>query len=160
MRSRGNAEFRHGSHRDHGESLVDFEQIDIWRRPASSGNTAINRTHRCRGKPCRLASIALCRRCARAVPTEGRCPRLRMSSSAQRPSLIELELVDANVDLFEINEAFAVVPMAAMAELGIARDRINVHGGACALGHPIGAAAHASSSRCWAHCVAGGSSVA
>ena len=43
------------------------------------------------------------------------------------------------VDLFEVNEAFAVVAMAAMAELGIARERLNVHGGACALGHPIGA---------------------
>lgn len=45
----------------------------------------------------------------------------------------------ADVDLFEINEAFAVVPMAAMVEHGIERDRVNVHGGACALGHPIGA---------------------
>ena len=44
-----------------------------------------------------------------------------------------------DVDLFEINEAFAVVAMAAMKEHGIARDRVNVHGGACALGHPIGA---------------------
>lgn len=44
-----------------------------------------------------------------------------------------------DVDLFEINEAFAVVPMAAMAEHSIARERVNVHGGACALGHPIGA---------------------
>jgi acetyl-CoA C-acetyltransferase len=44
-----------------------------------------------------------------------------------------------DVDLFEINEAFAVVSMAAMKEHGIARDRMNVHGGACALGHPIGA---------------------
>ena len=43
------------------------------------------------------------------------------------------------VDLFEINEAFAVVAMAAAKELGIARDRLNVNGGACALGHPIGA---------------------
>lgn len=45
----------------------------------------------------------------------------------------------ADIDLFEINEAFAVVAMAAARELGIARDRLNVHGGACALGHPIGA---------------------
>ena len=45
----------------------------------------------------------------------------------------------SDVDLFEVNEAFAVVAMAAMAEHGIARDRMNVHGGACALGHPIGA---------------------
>ncbi|WP_050464727.1 acetyl-CoA C-acetyltransferase [Herbaspirillum autotrophicum] len=45
----------------------------------------------------------------------------------------------ADVDLFEINEAFATVPMAAMKELGISHDKVNIHGGACALGHPIGA---------------------
>nr|WP_315244779.1 acetyl-CoA C-acyltransferase [uncultured Albidiferax sp.] len=45
----------------------------------------------------------------------------------------------ADVDLWEINEAFAVVPMALMAELGLPHSRVNVHGGACALGHPIGA---------------------
>ncbi|HVY83800.1 MAG TPA: acetyl-CoA C-acyltransferase [Caulobacterales bacterium] len=44
-----------------------------------------------------------------------------------------------DVDLWEINEAFAVVPMIAMQELGITHDKINVNGGACALGHPIGA---------------------
>ena len=43
------------------------------------------------------------------------------------------------VDLWEINEAFAVVPMAAMQELGISHENLNVNGGACALGHPIGA---------------------
>ncbi len=43
------------------------------------------------------------------------------------------------VDLWEINEAFAVVAMIAMRELGLPHDRVNVHGGACALGHPIGA---------------------
>ena len=44
-----------------------------------------------------------------------------------------------DVDLFEINEAFAVVAMAAMHSLKIPHDRINIHGGACALGHPVGA---------------------
>ena len=44
-----------------------------------------------------------------------------------------------DVDLFEINEAFAVVTMAAMRDLGITQERVNVQGGACALGHPIGA---------------------
>ncbi len=53
-----------------------------------------------------------------------------------------LELASWNVDdvdLFEINEAFAVVTMAAIQELHINRERVNIHGGACALGHPIGA---------------------
>jgi acetyl-CoA C-acetyltransferase len=45
----------------------------------------------------------------------------------------------SEVDLFEINEAFAVVVMAAMRDLGIPHEKVNVHGGACALGHPIGA---------------------
>ncbi|MEM8754248.1 MAG: acetyl-CoA C-acyltransferase [Pseudomonadota bacterium] len=44
-----------------------------------------------------------------------------------------------DVDLWEVNEAFAVVPMAAMAEIGMKREKLNVNGGACALGHPIGA---------------------
>jgi len=44
-----------------------------------------------------------------------------------------------DVDLYEINEAFAVVAMAAMKEHGLPHDKVNVHGGACALGHPIGA---------------------
>ncbi len=43
------------------------------------------------------------------------------------------------VDLYEINEAFAVVTMAAMKEHGLPHDKVNIHGGACALGHPIGA---------------------
>ena len=45
----------------------------------------------------------------------------------------------ADVDLFEVNEAFAVVTMAAMRELDLPHDKVNIHGGACALGHPIGA---------------------
>jgi acetyl-CoA C-acetyltransferase len=45
----------------------------------------------------------------------------------------------SDVDLYEINEAFAVVTMAAMKEHGLPHDKVNVHGGACALGHPIGA---------------------
>jgi acetyl-CoA C-acetyltransferase len=44
-----------------------------------------------------------------------------------------------DVDLWEVNEAFAVVTMAAMHDIGIPRDKVNVNGGACALGHPIGA---------------------
>jgi len=74
------------------------------------------------------------------------------SSHAQAPKLfptapiqaIEKLLVKTNwrldeVDLFEINEAFAVVVMAAMRALDLPHERVNIHGGACALGHPIGA---------------------
>ena len=45
----------------------------------------------------------------------------------------------ADIDLWEINEAFAVVAMAAVRDIGLDEDRVNIHGGACALGHPIGA---------------------
>lgn len=75
-----------------------------------------------------------------------------ISAFAQQPSqfitapigaitnALQLALWSINeVDLFEINEAFAVVTMAAMHELKIAHNKVNIHGGACALGHPIGA---------------------
>jgi acetyl-CoA C-acetyltransferase len=53
--------------------------------------------------------------------------------------LKRLSLQVSDVGLFEINEAFSVVPMAAMKDLGIPHEKCNVHGGAVALGHPIGA---------------------
>jgi acetyl-CoA C-acetyltransferase len=53
--------------------------------------------------------------------------------------LKRLKISAGDIDLFEVNEAFAVVAMAAMKDLEIPHERINVHGGAVALGHPIGA---------------------
>ena len=50
-----------------------------------------------------------------------------------------LSLSAKDIDLYEINEAFSVVTMAAMKDLEISKDRVNVHGGAVAIGHPIGA---------------------
>jgi len=74
------------------------------------------------------------------------------STHAQAPNLFTTAPVGAidklaaktgwdlkDVDLFEVNEAFAVVPMVAIKDLGLPDDKVNVHGGACALGHPIGA---------------------
>ena len=58
---------------------------------------------------------------------------------AMRALLTRLNWTTQDVDLWEINEAFAVVTMAAMHELQLPHERVNVHGGACALGHPIGA---------------------
>ena len=58
---------------------------------------------------------------------------------AARKLMERLGWAVGDVDLWEVNEAFAVVPMAFMAETGAPHDRLNVHGGACALGHPIGA---------------------
>ncbi len=58
---------------------------------------------------------------------------------AIRNLLEKLDWTTNDVDLFEINEAFAVVTMAAMHDLELDHSRVNIHGGACALGHPIGA---------------------
>jgi acetyl-CoA C-acetyltransferase len=58
---------------------------------------------------------------------------------AMRKALARAGWDVADVDLFEVNEAFAVVAMIAMRDLGVAHDQLNVNGGACALGHPIGA---------------------
>lgn len=85
----------------------------------------------------------------------GLLPRARIlahASHAQQPQwfttapvyameklLNKLQLNADQIDLYEINEAFAVVTMAAMHELGLPHERVNVYGGACALGHPIGA---------------------
>jgi acetyl-CoA C-acetyltransferase len=58
---------------------------------------------------------------------------------AIRKLLAKVGWAAAEVDLFEINEAFAVVTMAAMRDLDLPHDKVNPHGGACALGHPVGA---------------------
>ena len=95
-----------------------------------------------------LASAAACE-------THGLAPRARLlghACHAQAPGLFTTAPVPAarklldrlgwstgDVDLWEVNEAFAVVPMAFMREMCLPRDKVNVNGGACALGHPIGA---------------------
>jgi len=58
---------------------------------------------------------------------------------AMRKALAKAGWSVGDVDLFEINEAFAIVPMIAMRDLDLPREKVNVNGGACALGHPIGA---------------------
>ena len=58
---------------------------------------------------------------------------------AMQKCLRQLNWQAKDVDLYEINEAFAAVPMAAIQDLGLDHQKVNVHGGACALGHPIGA---------------------
>ena len=92
---------------------------------------------------------------AEAAKEQGLTVRAKIlgyASHAQAPGLFTTAPVPAaqklmqrigwskdDVDLWEVNEAFAVVPMAFMREMGISRDVVNVNGGACALGHPIGA---------------------
>ena len=92
---------------------------------------------------------------AEAASAQGLTQRARIlghASHAQAPGLFttapvpavqklltQIGWAKAEVDLWEINEAFAVVPMAFMREMGLPRDIVNVKGGACALGNPIGA---------------------
>jgi acetyl-CoA C-acetyltransferase len=77
----------------------------------------------------------------RALVTVGDDPTLMLNGPvpAARKVLAQAGMRIANVDLFEVNEAFAVVPLRFMRELGVAADKVNVNGGAMALGHPIGA---------------------
>lgn len=100
-------------------------------------------------------AAALVMASAEAAEAQGLTVRARVmghASYAQAPGLFTTAPVPAarklmdrlgwsvdDVDLWEVNEAFAVVPMAFMREMGIPRDKVNVNGGACALGHPIGA---------------------
>jgi acetyl-CoA C-acetyltransferase len=99
------------------------------------------------------AALVLAR--AEAAEAQGLTARARVvghASHAHAPALFPTAPVPAaqkllarlgwsvdDVDLWEVNEAFAVVPMAFMHEMNIPREKVNVHGGACALGHPIGA---------------------
>ena len=89
---------------------------------------------------------------ARRRKLQPRAKIVGAASAAQAPALFTTAPIAAiktlltaigwsstDVDLYEINEAFAVVSMAAMTDLALPHDRVNVHGGACALGHPIGA---------------------
>ena len=99
------------------------------------------------------AALVLCS--AATVAAQGLRARARIlghASHAQAPAdfptapvpaaeklLAQLGWTVGDVDLWEVNEAFAVVPMAFMHRMGVAREKMNIHGGACALGHPIGA---------------------
>ena len=77
----------------------------------------------------------------RAVATVGSDPVLMLTGpiAATRKVLARAGLTLNDIDLFEVNEAFAPVPLIWMQEFGIAHDRVNVNGGAIALGHPLGA---------------------
>jgi acetyl-CoA C-acetyltransferase len=101
------------------------------------------------------AAAALLVASERAVKEHGLRPRARIhhiSVRADDPvwmltapipatqhALAKAGMTVADIDLFECNEAFASVPMAWMQELGIPHDKVNIHGGAIALGHPLGA---------------------
>jgi acetyl-CoA acyltransferase len=77
----------------------------------------------------------------RAVVTVGSDPTLMLTGpiAATRQVLAKAGLGLDDIDMFEVNEAFAPVPLVWMKELGVSHERLNVNGGAIALGHPLGA---------------------
>ena len=77
----------------------------------------------------------------RSVAVVGTDPTIMLTgiAPATRKALKKAGMQAADIDLYEINEAFAVVPMRAMDDVGIPHDKVNVNGGAIALGHPLGA---------------------
>ncbi len=77
----------------------------------------------------------------RSTATIGSEPTIMLTGPvpAARKALAKAGMTFADIDLFEVNEAFAAVPLLFMAETGVAHDKINVNGGAIALGHPLGA---------------------
>ena len=107
-------------------------QLDLRRRGGARPD-ARERSGKTRPQPARAH-----RRRTRPTPPSPANSRPRRSarcaSCSRRPAG-----APEDVDLFEINEAFAVVAMAAMRDLGLPHEKVNVNGGACALGHPIGA---------------------
>jgi acetyl-CoA C-acetyltransferase len=125
-----------------GEMLIDKDEQPFKVTPANSSSISDG-----------AAALVLMR--ASAAERLGRAPLARIvghATHAQEPNLFTTAPVFAmrkllarngwtsdSVDLWEVNEAFAVVTMAAMRDLGLPHEKVNVHGGACALGHPIGA---------------------
>jgi acetyl-CoA C-acetyltransferase len=77
----------------------------------------------------------------RSIANAGDAPEIMLNAPgpAARKALAKAGMAVGDIDLFEVNEAFATVPMKFIRELGVDRDRVNVNGGAIALGHPIGA---------------------
>lgn len=77
----------------------------------------------------------------RAFTTVGADPTLMLTGpiAATHKVLKQAGLDIGDIDLFEVNEAFASVPLAWMRETGVSHERLNVNGGAIALGHPLGA---------------------
>lgn len=103
----------------------------------SDGGAALVMMRASRAEKQGLAPLAI----VRGHATHAHSPNLFATApiGAIRKLLEKTGWSSSDVDLFEINEAFAVVTMAAMRDLDLPHDKVNIHGGACALGHPIGA---------------------
>ena len=76
-----------------------------------------------------------------SVAVAGADPTIMLTAPApaSRKALQKAGMTKDDIDLYEVNEAFAVVPMRFMQDMGVSHDKVNVNGGAIALGHPLGA---------------------
>lgn len=136
---------------DEHPSRIKLEKIPLL-KPAFSANGTITAAHSSAisdgAAAVAMARLSTARRLGlpiRAILAGGRSHSHEPAHFTTAPIGASQKLLQAlswptsSIDAWEINEAFAVVPMAAMRDLGLSRERINIHGGACALGHPIGA---------------------
>jgi len=103
----------------------------------SDGAAALLLMRRCEAETAGLRPLAIIHGHAAFAAAPGLFPQAPVGAIEKLMQRTGWRLDD--VDLFEINEAFAVVALVTMARLGLPHDKVNVHGGACALGHPIGA---------------------
>ena len=103
----------------------------------SDGAAALLLMRRCEAEAAGLRPLAVIHGHAAFAAAPGLFPQAPVGAIDKLMQRTGWRLDD--VDLFEINEAFAVVALVTMARLGLPHDKVNVHGGACALGHPIGA---------------------
>ena len=103
----------------------------------SDGAAALLLMRRCEAEAAGLRPLAVIHGHAAFAAAPGLFPQAPVGAIEKLMQRTGWRLDD--VDLFEINEAFAVVALVTMARLGLPHDKVNVHGGACALGHPIGA---------------------
>jgi acetyl-CoA C-acetyltransferase len=103
----------------------------------SDGAAALLLMRRCEAAAAGLRPLAIIHGHAAFAAAPGLFPQAPVGAIEKLMQRTGWRLDD--VDLFEINEAFAVVALVTMARLGLPHDKVNVHGGACALGHPIGA---------------------
>jgi acetyl-CoA C-acetyltransferase len=94
------------------------------------GNEAAGKTHKLKPRA-RIVAVAL----------SGADPTIMLTGPmpAARKALAKAGLTIDQIDLFEVNEAFAAVPMKFMKEMGVPHEKVNVNGGAIAMGHPLGA---------------------
>lgn len=103
----------------------------------SDGAAALLLMRRCEAEAAGLRPLAIIHGHAAFAAAPGLFPQAPVGAIEKLMQRTGWRLDD--VDLFEINEAFAVVALVTMKQLGLPHDKVNVHGGACALGHPIGA---------------------